>query len=704
MASLEMRESLERVFNHLVLPPQLPSGQDEGLDKIGHDILRRVRRACGQLNVVTNKRFENAWKTVNAGIAMFQKTDENSRPVPTLLEAFKRLENEGNVVALYIEEQNAGLLMYRHTGNDEASHIVFEAFEASPLSSDVLSAPDALRWTFPSRAVQIPVNDFNATNFQSTLAAFLDQARSEYISHLADKVSKAGRDIAEVRNAANPDLITHMLLSLIQGIGRTAVVEPIKKRVRDDVSFGDGEKPWRRLPAWLILRVFMQRQMSLLLGSSLGYTAYKILSCMILSQLLDDCVKFRLLPVSVSLLQKKLGRKLAKLEGHLSSDNTATPDQKHSEILIHGTARIFKASIEQANRYLEAEILRFKTGSLRKIPHLPLRASNTEQYLSLLNSHARLTRLVSPLAQTEGWLTFSRPIFDPRVYDIDLNDNPAIKSTHEFTQLGLRIARKIQDAQTQSSVLWNKTTLSMMSEDEVTLLCETIPDTISSLMESIPSASPINVETISAFLLEIFDQWTLLDSACVGLYPILKEYRPMFSPDLLNILQLPDFQSMKRLRRIQKYLNIRRNSSTLGAKTIFSEGDMSFNSRFTNSSPTHRALQEKILDEQNRLRKAKTDEWNQDCEIYDGLSWEYDALTCTCTFEDGEWVVAGCHKCFTKRKRNRMKITAHENFLPQSPTDAMAIVFELDVPPCIAAYRNITWKICYQSQRHLWCM
>ncbi|CAK7216900.1 hypothetical protein SEUCBS140593_003022 [Sporothrix eucalyptigena] len=444
MASLEMREALERVFNHLVLPPQLPSGQDEGLDKIGHDILRRIRRACGQLTVVTNKRFENAWKTVNAGIAMFQKTDENSRPVPTLLEAFKRLENEGNVVALYIEEQNTGLLMYRHTGNDEASHIVFEAFEASPLSSDVLSAPDALRWTFPSRAAQIPVNDFNATNFQSTLAAFLDQARSEYISHLADKASKAGRDIAEVRNAANPDLITHMLLSLIQGIGRTAVVEPIKKRVRDDVSFGDGEKPWRRLPAWLILRVFMQRQMSLLLGSSLGYTAYKILSCMILSQLLDDCVKFRLLPDSVSLLQKKLGRKLAKLEGHLSSDNTATPDQTHSEIL-NGTALIFKASIEQANRYLEAEILRFKTGNL------------------------------------------------------------------------------------------------------------------------------------------------------------------------LNILQLPDFQSMKRLRRIQKYLNKRRNSSTLGAMTIFSEGDMSFNSRFSNSSPTHCALQEKILHKQNRLREAKTDEWKRNC-------------------------------------------------------------------------------------------
>ncbi|CAK7230002.1 hypothetical protein SCUCBS95973_007426 [Sporothrix curviconia] len=117
-------------------------------------------------------------------------------------------------------------LVYRR---DTAS-IVFEAFEASPLSKDILTAQDALSWEFPDHAAQMPADTFFSDSFQETLATFLDNASSEHLPHLADKAHKAGQEITEVRNAGSPALITQMLLSLVQGIGGPAAVQTLRKR------------------------------------------------------------------------------------------------------------------------------------------------------------------------------------------------------------------------------------------------------------------------------------------------------------------------------------------------------------------------------------------------------------------------------------------------------------------------------------------
>lgn len=576
----------------------------------------------------------------------------------------------------------------------ETSDIVFEAFEASPLSKDILASPDALRWSFPDRAVQMPAKDFFSDTFQHTLAVFLDNAFSERLAHLEDKAQKNGKVVGEVRNPGSPAFITQMLLSLVQGIGEAAAVPLIRKRVRDEVSFGDGEMPWRRNPVWLVLRVAMQRQLQLLHGGLLGYSLYKILLCTILSHLLDDCIEYCTSPWYVSMLQKKLGRKMAKLETVCRLEGDEGPENIAIQSLIRGTAFTINASIEKATKHLEAVLLQFKRESLRSIPRLPLRASKEDQYLSLPNSKANLERRLYLAKHQDGWLTKSHTFPRKTFLDTNLNSNPAVKNSHKIYQKMSDIIDKIEEAGLKASKI-SKQIEVYPGGESATGLCTEIAASISLLIDCMEPKTPSNMIINSKLLLEIFNYWLLLDIICVKEYPLLGEYRPMFSPELFSILQLPDLESMARLRQIQSYVHHRHRSSAKKS-TIFKEGPQSFASRFAKSSSLHQNLYESIIAEQVRSRKEKTTEWQRQSQVYDQLSNEFGNLTCQCTFYNGQWNVKGCNKCYKKRVRNRMQIEAQENFLPEDTFDAMAIVFELNVPQSFAAYRDITWKMATQ--------
>ena len=115
MAFSETPASLERVFNHLVLPPQLPSKQDDSIEKIGYSIMRRIRRACEALTLITTDQFVDGCAAIDAGLSSMSQNDGTYRTISSLLDSFQLLRDEDRVVPFYIAEQNAGLLMYSRT-------------------------------------------------------------------------------------------------------------------------------------------------------------------------------------------------------------------------------------------------------------------------------------------------------------------------------------------------------------------------------------------------------------------------------------------------------------------------------------------------------------------------------------------------------------------------------------------------------------
>lgn len=98
-------------------------------------------------------------------------------------------------------------------------------------------------------------------------------------------------------------------------------------------------------------------------------------------------------------------------------------------------------------------------------------------------------------------------------------------------------------------------------------------------------------------------------------------------------------------------------------------------------------------------RTSKSSELASLMAEYEKLSEAIQTGVCCCTRQpNGTLSVEGCNRCWKKRCRKRLKISIHEDFLPQNKAkhgkaQRAAILFELVVPEYLAAYRVATWKL-----------
>jgi hypothetical protein len=184
------------------------------------------------------------------------------------------------------------------------------------LSEHVLAAT-TLQWDFPGCAVSIPYKVFDDDSFLNELAGFLEQASTESVKRFAPKSYKQGATVSEIRNTVDPGLITQILIPLLEANGKRVFPSVLRKHVRDEVSWDGAEKPWRRCPFWLVLRVAVEIQLSRSLGGEVGRVQYKFLMCLMMAQFLEDSVNmFSKSPELelVVLLKAKLCRRIAKLK------------------------------------------------------------------------------------------------------------------------------------------------------------------------------------------------------------------------------------------------------------------------------------------------------------------------------------------------------------------------------------------------------
>ncbi|KAI1260766.1 hypothetical protein F5Y18DRAFT_441591 [Xylariaceae sp. FL1019] len=381
---------LDAVFNHLVLPPQLPGVQDEDIDGLAAEVTRRMIRACLTVHAMTASHdipWAKPYQHLLASLEACRVLNAGHLEKSQLVGHFMDLA-ENEVLPLYVAEQNAGLLIRKHE-IDGAMWVVFESFEASATSEQILAAGHTIHWDFPGRSVRIPVEEFLVNEFQCSLATFLEQASIESLYTLQASIRKAGASVTEVRDTTDPGLISQMLMSILEAIGTSYEPPTLRKHVRDDVNFGNGDLPWRRLPYWLVLRVATQRQLCLALGNAGGQLAYKTMMAVMFAQLLEDATTKATLELT-NLLRSKLARRMAKLE-MFKADLDANDSQAFSQYLK-----------DVSSIKLELSWYEFKQETTRNIEPLPRRAVAKDLQLTLPNSGRPLGPVSLPNPLEEG--------------------------------------------------------------------------------------------------------------------------------------------------------------------------------------------------------------------------------------------------------------------------------------------------------------
>ncbi|KAI0116284.1 hypothetical protein GGR51DRAFT_312844 [Nemania sp. FL0031] len=530
-----------------------------------------------------------------------------------------------------------------------------------------------MRWDFPGRSVYISLSKFLEESFQESLATFLEQASMESLYTFEASTRKAGVSVSEIRDTTDPALITQMLMSLLEAVGGHYQAPTLRKRIRDDVNFTDGQIPWRRLPFWLILRVAAQRQLCFALGAEQGQVGYKFLISILLAELLDDSAG-SLDPHNVVCLRTKLARRMAKLE--MNEEKIKLDQDAICNSWFAAASTVVRNSIEAANEKVEAAWDSFKRETTRRITLLPTKAPLQSQVLTLPNSGRYLDNILSTKllpSSALGPATLPNPL------------DRSIQRTQKFMDGAFELAeleqRIEQDASRQPTAHQNPE-----------LRCLELGDQIENVFDAVGSTYDSNPEQNSAMILAIFTLWVELDKAAVAACPLLADHIPVFPPELLDALQLPTRWAMERLQKIQEHLASRHARSIYGSILEIQSHD-SFALRYLADSQSLQSLERDIQVSSDHAREKKKIEHTRLCDEYDRHTEGIAQNRCLCTWEGTERIVSGCKRCWHWRTRQRIKIWIQEALLPKKNPARGIVVFELGLPNWLSAYRDATWHM-----------
>ncbi|PWY88227.1 hypothetical protein BO70DRAFT_331486 [Aspergillus heteromorphus CBS 117.55] len=664
----------ERVFDHVVLGPQLPGRHDAEIVHVEGNLLARMLNASDIMSQLEPE--SETWKSVRESLIACQEVHVDGRVVgENLVLALQELVCK-RLIILHIAEQNAGLLIRIDESGDN-ERVVFEAFEASPGAAKVLASKNALICDFPSAAAAMPLSTFQDRSFLDSMSAFVEQASVEPIEQFAAKSRKAGVELVEIRDTADPALICDMLIALVGALGEPVDPCPLRKRVRDEVYWKKSERCWRRSAFWLVLRVGIQRLLAFSSSPAEGCLRYKSLQCVLLAHLLNDSLGI----VSVEkshLLKAKLCRRLTKLDAQWGE--TKDKDRK----LFDAVGNFCEGMIQTALQHIDGEWNRFKRKVERLIPALPLRANQDNLNLALPNSLAYLEQV---LKRHRGQNMKQRK---PASLEHPLADRMAKATVTGFQAF----AGKYHSLFEEEERLQQLRPLNGGNG---------LSQAVIHYLDLGPlDAYDCDLEQKSLMVLAIFEAWAEADRSAIHEYPLLEDYHPLFRPEILDVLHLSRLGDMERLQKVQEYLDGRQRQCRFPHLTIFSDpGKDCLAVRFFDSihgGPLQK-LRSKIIEASSAQRAWKRSEFKKRYRKYEELTSQILPLSCCCIRKRGiARDSSSCEVCPLKRQRKKLRMTVHEDFLPACDTpehtaEEKAILFELSMPQSFAIYRDATWKI-----------
>lgn len=107
-------DMLGSVFNHLVLPPEIPGAEDSDVDGVSNNILLRMIHATNTaMDLTHDVPWREEYQSLRDSLQTCLELNRGHLERDSLLKQFKELDYR-QVLILYLNEQNAGLLIRRH--------------------------------------------------------------------------------------------------------------------------------------------------------------------------------------------------------------------------------------------------------------------------------------------------------------------------------------------------------------------------------------------------------------------------------------------------------------------------------------------------------------------------------------------------------------------------------------------------------------
>ncbi|KAF2110805.1 hypothetical protein BDV96DRAFT_190990 [Lophiotrema nucula] len=655
---------LNQVYHHIVLPRAVPGAENGNLERIEAVLWDRLVDAIKTTTAFALPADQHLLDNVRLSHMTSKAIHVQGRVDQKLLTTkLESLEHEQTLL-LHLAQQNAAVLIYRQTGDSEQQKVVFELLETSATCDAVLASENALQWRFPGHAVSVPSELLAESSFVANLATFLEQCSIEFVSRFAAITYKAAAPIPEVRDTADPALITGLLSSILEANGARHEVPFLSKRVRDTVSFKIAHKPWRRSPLYLAVRVAIQRQLYRTFGDEVGRIYYKTVLCVFIARFLDDA-RFIIPHEASHLLRSKLGRRLAKLEMDVEKMNDAAKDTHRP--LIGSLEVTLSRVLSETAQYLESQWETFKYSTHRIVKRVDAYATKSDCYLPLSGSGTVLDRILH--TKQHG------PQSDMRSPDAMLGQyetssarsRPFVKASHRYLAL---------DSFTEDNV---QMILDSNVDMDASQRCIKLASAIQAYISSSGDAFDEYPDLKSAMLLKLMELWVAMDQSATQCYNLLLHYHPIFEAKMMDTLHMMELKDMERVRSVQDYIAARCHGwGGSSSKTIFDKPrDDTFTSRYYDAqddSHPLKQLRRTIDDHTEQARVAKKAECERLSQRWKERMQEAAPLHCTETHyvdDRGRLVEQheDCHRCRLIGDARRMRIEVFEYPLPRFEPD-----------------------------------
>ncbi|KIJ33874.1 hypothetical protein M422DRAFT_783064 [Sphaerobolus stellatus SS14] len=670
-------------INHLFLPPKLPQENDTK-PELQAALVRFVLK-CAEDFAKNAKDTEGdeAWRETVAMLRHIYETRVHGGLYEEKLAQTMRNIGNGDVVALHIVKQNAGIIF---RGRKDCIH--FEYFQASPSPEAVVQTTGKLIIQFPARPRQsFPYDSECLTSLACNLAA-LD--RIDTPDAIPD-ARKGGEKQTERREVADIRYISE----LIGGISRAVTADLdavaattlyIVKRIGDQVLFESAYIPWRRDPLWLVLRVALQTTLQEYgIEGALGYKSF---ITFVLSRVLHQARVHSFPDDLLYIMNAKIAIRMQKLDPsdlRFPFKEISFEVEECAKLLEHNWKAI--QSVNTPNYDLKPPtIAEIESAKYFALP-------NCRGYLSEVYNRSHQLFMVSQTFNHAAHAqTLSSNILHVRHTTSPPDPIPEDISGVELWIVLLEIEKWISEG---DMVSW--TTITLVA-DIVVYLRELIYR-----LDGIARGAVESPESFSRIFLMILELWVQLDKTVIENIPLLLEYSPELDINSFAPLLLPSLRQMERLHTVEQYIRTRheqvwRNNPSL---FVWTNSSQSFAYRYywhgeSGSTKTLQDLHLTINAEAMKKKEAKLDELSRSVDRYHSLVRQYQAMDHNLRNYTGRWGVqctdhVGCLRCALRKESENINIMVWEAPLPEDQVLGASVVFELAGPSPFLTWRDITF-------------
>ncbi|KGQ08818.1 hypothetical protein BBAD15_g5854 [Beauveria bassiana D1-5] len=665
---------LQLIIHHVFLTPGNPQSGDDIELALASEVallnyVCQALRDFGNLEVLNgNGAVQRAREAIQ--FLRDSKISSGDLDAQKLQKAFETLSKEGGMFPIHVQAQNAAIIASR-----DKSEILLEFSELAPENEAAMRTKGRLKRHFPGSAVSIPVTTFANSDLHLSMAETVAKMSFQQVKDMKPTIRKSGESHIEERDTTNPTIVTDFLATVLSALGELAQVPVLEKNTREQVSWKSSTMPWRRSSIWLLARITIQT----IFDRVAEPHVYKQFMVFFMSLLLEVAVSFNMQSETLYCMVAKLSGRLRKL-----GENAPNCLLGGVGTTMASAVSCMKASWQTTRQALDKTLSLCDTKAyFPKDIYTP--CPGLDSFIQSIDSR-------KPKPVNRGFSpSWSVPEYNSSTFPKTVFAQEDESAAVELLAFESWIAASLDH--------WLAANIG--SGDTPGKLLQAVKNYHKSALERY-SGSP---EATSLMLLTIMELWVACDKSACQTHDLLRNFNHEIPGEVLQSLILPFKNDMERLRHIEKYFETRKHRVPQHSPSIFSSfGDEnSLAVQFFHLSAEHQALKKRIEDWAEIQREEKRQEFRYKLDSYRSHTKKAGELQHK-FFEHVNWRTGysrqvhdrECKRCYHEKQASNIGIQVHEWPLPCNLSAAQNVVFELQVPQVISAWRDTTAYIVSQ--------